>query len=50
MGLAAAPDPSQMEAIGVPWRPWRAVAARLLWHFYLSTRPTTQERPGGTAS
>ncbi|MCB0241388.1 MAG: DNA-3-methyladenine glycosylase 2 family protein, partial [Anaerolineae bacterium] len=20
------------------WRPWRAVAARILWHFYLSTR------------
>ena len=21
------------------WRPWRAVAARLLWHFYLKSRP-----------
>jgi len=21
-----------------PWKPWRAVAARLLWHHYLSTR------------
>jgi DNA-3-methyladenine glycosylase II len=50
MGLAAAPAPSQMEAIGAAWRPWRAVAARLLWHFYLSTRPTTQDRSRGTTA
>jgi 3-methyladenine DNA glycosylase/8-oxoguanine DNA glycosylase len=22
------------------WAPWRSVAARLLWHYYLTTRRT----------
>lgn len=30
------PTPDEMEAIGEAWRPWRAVAARLLWHHYLN--------------
>jgi DNA-3-methyladenine glycosylase II len=36
--LPARPTPSEMDAIGAAWRPWRAVAARLLWHHYLSQR------------
>jgi DNA-3-methyladenine glycosylase II len=35
-GLATRPTPEELEAIGEEWRPWRAVAARMLWHFYLS--------------
>jgi DNA-3-methyladenine glycosylase II len=35
-GLASRPGPVELEAIADPWRPWRAVAARVLWHFYLS--------------
>jgi DNA-3-methyladenine glycosylase II len=34
--LAATPRTAELEAIGEAWRPWRAVAARVLWHFYLS--------------
>ncbi|MEH1781720.1 MAG: DNA-3-methyladenine glycosylase 2 family protein [Nostoc sp.] len=34
--LATRPTPAQLEAITQHWRPWRAVAARLLWHYYLS--------------
>ncbi len=34
--LPARPTPDQLEALSYPWQPWRAVAARLLWHFYLS--------------
>lgn len=48
--LPARPTPEEFEALGLEWRPWRAVAARLLWHHYLS-RPkpasgltTTPER------
>jgi len=37
-GLTARPSPDQMLAIAESWRPWRAVAARLLWHHYLSVR------------
>jgi DNA-3-methyladenine glycosylase II len=36
--LATRPTPDELEAIGAAWRPWRAVAARLLWHHYLSRR------------
>lgn len=35
-GLAATPSPEALEKVGSRWRPWRAVAARLLWHHYLS--------------
>jgi DNA-3-methyladenine glycosylase II len=35
-GLAATPGATELAAIGEAWRPWRAVAARVLWHFYLS--------------
>lgn len=35
--LPARPTPSELEQIAQPWRPWRAVAARLLWHDYLSS-------------
>ena len=36
--LGARPTPDQVERLGEPWRPWRAIAARLLWHYYLSQR------------
>ena len=32
------PGPREMAELGEPWRPWRSVAARLLWHDYLSRR------------
>ncbi|MCC5666540.1 DNA-3-methyladenine glycosylase 2 family protein [Nostoc sp. CHAB 5784] len=34
--LATRPTPVQLEAMTQHWRPWRAIAARLLWHYYLS--------------
>jgi DNA-3-methyladenine glycosylase II len=34
--LRSRPTPQEMNAIGEAWRPWRAVAARILWHYYLS--------------
>jgi DNA-3-methyladenine glycosylase II len=37
--LPRRPAPDEMESIAAPWRPWRAVAARLLWSYYLSSRP-----------
>ncbi len=35
-GLAARPTFAELEALSSTWQPWRAVAARLLWHHYLS--------------
>lgn len=36
-GLDARPGQDQLADIGEQWRPWRSVAARILWHHYLST-------------
>jgi DNA-3-methyladenine glycosylase II len=32
------PSPERLERLSQPWRPYRAVAARLFWHAYLSKR------------
>jgi DNA-3-methyladenine glycosylase II len=36
-GLDARPGPDSLLEIGEQWRPWRSVAARMLWHHYLNT-------------
>jgi DNA-3-methyladenine glycosylase II len=36
--LDAQPTFDELDAMAAQWHPWRAVAARLLWHFYLSSR------------
>lgn len=36
--LAERPGPEALAGIGAAWAPHRAVAARMLWHYYLSTR------------
>lgn len=35
-GLPTRPTVAQMDALGDCWRPFRSVAARILWHHYLS--------------
>lgn len=35
-GLVNRPSVEEMDSISHNWMPWRAVAARLLWHYYLS--------------
>jgi DNA-3-methyladenine glycosylase II len=37
-GLPRRPDAAGMHGLAERWRPWRAVAARILWHDYLSAR------------
>jgi DNA-3-methyladenine glycosylase II len=34
--LSSRPAPEKLHEISLPWSPWRAVAARILWHYYLS--------------
>ncbi|MDH3217424.1 MAG: DNA-3-methyladenine glycosylase 2 family protein [Candidatus Krumholzibacteria bacterium] len=36
--LMSVPDPDELERIARHWQPWRAVAARMLWHYYLSEK------------
>jgi DNA-3-methyladenine glycosylase II len=38
LGMAAIPDEEELQILAEPWRPIRAVAARLIWHAYLSSR------------
>ena len=40
-GLKVTPTSEQAAAYAKRWRPWRAVAARLLWHAYLARRAKT---------
>ena len=39
LGLDAVPDREGADAIAERWRPYRAVAARMLWHDYLGGSP-----------
>ncbi len=45
--LPACPSPAELEALGDTWRPWRAVAARLLWHYYLGGTYGNETESGG---
>ena len=45
LGLPALPKSDALDAIAAAWRPWRAVAARLLWHFYLSGKQSVFTSP-----
>ena len=40
-GLATTPSSEEVDGIADTWRPWRAVAARILWHHCLSERGRT---------
>lgn len=35
-GFEQRPSLEQLMEVAKPWRPWRSVAARILWHHYLS--------------
>jgi DNA-3-methyladenine glycosylase II len=36
--LRTRPGVERQAAMSAAWAPWRSVAARLLWHYYLTTR------------
>jgi len=44
LDLPARPDSIRQREISAIWTPWRSVAARLLWHQYLTTRRTRKNR------
>ena len=46
-GLERRPTPDEMTARAEAWRPWRAVAARILWHGYLETRAERRQNGKG---
>lgn len=36
--LATRPRPTELEAIASHWQPYRAIATKILWHYYLNRR------------
>lgn len=38
LGMTSIPDASELEILSTPWRPIRAVAARIIWRAYLKRR------------
>jgi DNA-3-methyladenine glycosylase II len=42
--LKTFPTAGELELIAENWRPWRAAAARLLWHYYLHRRAGRQQK------
>ena len=36
--LPTRPKPKELEAIAENWQPWRSIAARILWHYYLNSK------------
>jgi len=42
--LRSLPTPERQLEIAEAWRPWRAVAARLMWHHYLSRASAARDR------
>jgi DNA-3-methyladenine glycosylase II len=49
LALQDRPGPDELEEISEPWRPWRAVAARLFWHHYLSADRKALRSPAAQA-
>jgi DNA-3-methyladenine glycosylase II len=45
--LSARPGPVAFRALAEPWRPYRALAARLLWHHWrhITGRPAMDDFP-----
>ena len=44
--LETRPDIEKAAEIALTWRPWRSVAARILWHNYLSERAAKADFSG----
>jgi DNA-3-methyladenine glycosylase II len=51
VGLNERPSPSEMSEVAEIWRPWRGVAARLLWSYYALRRkdPANKKRVAKTS-
>jgi DNA-3-methyladenine glycosylase II len=43
-GLTVRPGPEELNEIGERWRPFRSVAARMLWQYYLAQRKDWRKR------
>jgi len=46
--LPTRPNPTELEAFAERWRPWRGVAAKLLWSYYGAMKSGKEAVPAGT--
>ncbi len=42
--LPARPTSEELETMAEVWKPWRAIATRILWHFYLAPKLNAQQK------
>lgn len=49
-GLPARPDARMQQEFSDRWAPFRSVAARLLWHYYLNTRRSRRSKESSHAT
>jgi DNA-3-methyladenine glycosylase II len=47
-GMPQRPQPEELERLAEPWRPHRAVAARMLWQYYLGKKTVHKEAQKST--
>ena len=40
--LPARPTKSELESIARAWQPYRAIATKILWHYYLNRKTSVQ--------
>ena len=45
LGLKTRPDAARLERIAERWRPWRGVAARMLWAYYRAAKAAFRDGP-----
>lgn len=48
--LERAPNSEEFQIIAEKWKPYRAIAARLLWHFYLESRKINKDQAKNPAN
>jgi 3-methyladenine DNA glycosylase/8-oxoguanine DNA glycosylase len=48
--LPVRPNAKEMQALAEPWRPWRAVAARILWSYYRAVAEAAKAAAPGEAA
>jgi DNA-3-methyladenine glycosylase II len=48
--LPARPTAGELESIARSWQPYRAIATKILWHYYLNRKPASKPRKSRSAN
>lgn len=47
-GMRGRPSNAKLQSIAAEWTPWRAVAARIVWHYYLRDKASSRRATVGS--